>query len=90
MCSSQSPVSRHLRLVAKTLLFIVMNVIVNNKTVELPDASGINALLAQLNIASPQGIAIAVNEQVVPKSEWQSCVLKDNDAVLLIRATQGG
>ena len=67
-----------------------MNVIVNNKTIELPDASGINALLAQLNIASPQGIAIAVNEQVVPKSDWQSCVLKDNDAVLLIRATQGG
>ena len=67
-----------------------MNVIVNNKTIELPDASGINALLAQLNIASPQGIAIAVNEQVVPKSEWERCVLNDNDAVLLIRATQGG
>lgn len=67
-----------------------MNVIVNNKTVELPDASGINALLVQLNIASPQGIAIAVNEQVVPKSDWQSCVLNDNDQILLIRATQGG
>jgi sulfur carrier protein len=67
-----------------------MNVIVNNKSVELPDASGIHALLQQLNLSSPQGIAIAVNEQVVPKSEWESCVLKDNDAVLLIRATQGG
>ena len=67
-----------------------MNVIVNNKPVELPDASGINALLKQLNLTSPQGLAIAVNEQVVPKSEWQSCVLKNNDAVLLIRATQGG
>ncbi|ABG57531.1 sulfur carrier protein ThiS [Cytophaga hutchinsonii] len=67
-----------------------MNVIVNNKTVELPDAAGINALLAQLNITSPQGIAIAINEQVLPKSEWESCTLKNNDAVLLIRATQGG
>jgi len=67
-----------------------MNVIVNNKSVELPDASGIKALLQKLNLTSPQGIAIAVNEQVVPKSEWESCVLKDNDAVLLIRATQGG
>jgi len=67
-----------------------MNVIVNNKSVELPDASGINALLQQLNLTSLQGIAIAINEQVVPKSEWESCVLKDNDAVLLIRATQGG
>lgn len=67
-----------------------MNVIVNNKSVELPDASGISALLAQLNITSPQGIAIAINEQVLPKSEWESCTLKNNDAVLLIRATQGG
>ena len=67
-----------------------MNVIVNNKSVELPDASGIKALLQKLNLTSPQGIAIAVNEQVVPKSDWESCVLKDNDAVLLIRATQGG
>jgi sulfur carrier protein len=67
-----------------------MNVIFNNKSVELPDASGINALLQQLNLTSLQGIAIAINEQVVPKSEWESCVLKDNDAVLLIRATQGG
>jgi sulfur carrier protein len=67
-----------------------MNVIVNNKPIELPDASGIPALLEQLNLSSPQGIAIAINEQVVPKSEWSSCVLKDKDAVLLIRATQGG
>ena len=67
-----------------------MNVIVNNKTVELPDASGIAALLEQLNLSSPQGIAIAVNEQVVPKSEWERCVLKHNDQILLIRATQGG
>jgi len=67
-----------------------MNVIVNNKIVELPDASGITALLEQLKLPSPQGIAIAVNEQVVPKSEWHGCVLKHNDQILLIRATQGG
>ena len=67
-----------------------MNVIVNNKSVELSDASGIAALLEKLNIPTPVGIAIAVNEQVVPKSAWESCVLKDNDQVLLIRATQGG
>ncbi|WP_299247515.1 sulfur carrier protein ThiS [uncultured Cytophaga sp.] len=67
-----------------------MNVIVNNKPLELPDASRIHAVFEKLSITSPQGIAIAINEQVVPKSEWESCVLKDNDAVLLIRATQGG
>jgi sulfur carrier protein len=67
-----------------------MNVIVNNKALELPDAAKISAIFEKLSIASAQGIAIAINEQVVPKSEWESCVLKDNDAVLLIRATQGG
>lgn len=39
---------------------------------------------------STQGIAIAVNEQVIPKAEWATRLLQDKDEVLLIRATQGG
>ena len=67
-----------------------MNVTVNKKPVELPVSAGITDLIQQLNLPSAQGIAIAVNQQVIPKSEWNTCVLKDNDEILLIRATQGG
>ena len=67
-----------------------MNVTVNKKPVELPVSAGITDLIQQLNLPSAQGIAIAVNQQVIPKSEWSTCILKDNDEILLIRATQGG
>ena len=39
---------------------------------------------------STTGIALAVNEKVVPKKEWEKFELKENDKVLLIKATQGG
>lgn len=37
-----------------------------------------------------KGIAIAVNEEVIPKSEWKNYILKNNDRLLLIIAAQGG
>jgi sulfur carrier protein len=36
------------------------------------------------------GIAIAVNNKVVPRSEWVKATLSEMDRVLIIRATQGG
>lgn len=37
-----------------------------------------------------KGIAVAVNETVVPKARWASYILQPNDTVLVIKATQGG
>jgi sulfur carrier protein len=37
-----------------------------------------------------QGMAIAVNQAIVPKAEWQQYRLQPHDKVLLIKATQGG
>lgn len=37
-----------------------------------------------------RGIAVAVNNQVVPKDQWKSTVLQNRDAILIITATQGG
>ncbi len=36
------------------------------------------------------GIAIAVNGTVVPKAEWQSYFLKEEDEILIITPAQGG
>ncbi len=36
------------------------------------------------------GIAAAINQQVIPKSSWGSQEIVENDAILLIKATQGG
>ena len=36
------------------------------------------------------GIAIAVNETVVPRAEWKNHVLKQEDTILIITPAQGG
>jgi sulfur carrier protein len=47
-------------------------------------------LIKQLGKAEKTGIAIAVNNSVVPKNNWKNLLLKDQDKVTIITATQGG
>ena len=67
-----------------------MNIYVNSKQQEVPTEAKITDALQSLNITSQKGIAIAINNNVIPKAEWEHHVLKANDQVTLIKATQGG
>ena len=66
-----------------------MKLTVNSEQKDFP-GKNISELVLSLNMPSTSGIALAVNERVVPKSEWEKFELKDNDKILLIKATQGG
>lgn len=66
-----------------------MKVYVNDESINLVDASNITQLLKQLETA-PKGLAVAVGPNIVPSSLWDEYKLKEDDQVLLIRATQGG
>jgi sulfur carrier protein len=37
-----------------------------------------------------KGIALAVNNEVIPKSKWEQFSLQNGDSILAISATQGG
>ena len=50
----------------------------------------ISELVQSLNMANTNGTAFAVNEKVIPKTEWEKFELKENDKILIIKATQGG
>lgn len=63
---------------------------VNNNEQSVPDSASISEVLARLKIENTKGTAIAVNNQVIPKSEWEKYYLKENDRIIIIRATQGG
>ncbi|MFQ3576985.1 MAG: sulfur carrier protein ThiS [Cytophagales bacterium] len=65
---------------------------VNKDVVNLEDAhsTSLELLLNNLGIANQKGIAIAVNDSVVPKKDWELLVLKENDQITIIQATQGG
>lgn len=66
-----------------------MKVQVNNKEVEInPDATLVQ-LTAQLEL-TVSGIAIAVNNRMIPRTEWEGFSLHENDNVVIIKAACGG
>ena len=65
-------------------------VTINLKTFQVPEHGTLADILPLLQIAQADGIAIAVNEEVVPRGEWAGHVLREGDRVFVIRATQGG
>jgi len=47
--------------------------------------------LLDLEIPNKQnGIAVAINNTVVPKTNWNQQLLHETDEILIISATQGG
>lgn len=67
-----------------------MKISVNNQTKEVPGKVDLSSLLALLNITDKSSVAIAVNQQVIPRQEWDKKIVKENDKVLLITAYEGG
>jgi len=50
----------------------------------------LEVLLAMELPGKKKGIAIALNNRIIPLSAWAETSLKDKDSVLIITATQGG
>ena len=67
-----------------------MIISVNNTQLELDTPYNISVVLQNLQFHQTKGLAVAVNNQVVPKSAWELYQLQENDKVTIIRATQGG
>ena len=62
-----------------------------NGTWTTTHAATVAALLESLGMdPARHGIAVAVNETVVPRTKWAVTELQDGDTVELLRAVQGG
>ncbi len=64
----------------------------NGQPTPLPIPSTLDVLLHTLSTApsGAVGVAVAVNQEVIPRSQWSQTALKPGDRVELIRAVQGG
>ena len=65
-----------------------MNVTVNNKPVET-GASTLKELALQLELPE-KGVAVAVSNKMVPRSEWDNFAKTEGDSIIVIRASCGG
>lgn len=68
-----------------------MRLRVNGEWMEWPAPLTVADLLERLGLGSVSvGIAVAVNNEVVPRTRWSETVLQDGDAVEIVRAVAGG
>lgn len=67
-----------------------MIVSVNGEQLQLEAEASLLMVLEKKDWHQKNGIAVAINEHVVPRAEWSTTHLKNNDTILVITATQGG
>ncbi len=66
-----------------------MYIYLNLLPLEIDAETSVKMLLEAQQIAL-DGTAVAVNNKLVPKSEWENHRLNDEDKLTVIRATFGG
>lgn len=66
-----------------------MTIILNNVPTEIEDGLTVGAL-ALAHGLGPSGSAVAVNERVIRRADWDNAILHDGDKVLIIKAAYGG
>ncbi|NJX13972.1 sulfur carrier protein ThiS [Tamlana crocina] len=61
----------------------------NEREVNIDETINVSQLLTQENY--PQiGIAVAVNQNIISKTQWDTQRFQNGDSILIIQATQGG
>ena len=66
-----------------------MKIYINQKEIEVQDNISVKELLDMQQTAI-EGTAIAIDNKLVPKNEWNDRILTDGNKITIIRATFGG
>lgn len=67
-----------------------MEITVNQKIYLVPEPCSITVLLSHVLHQSEAGLAVAINQSIVPKTSWEKYLLHPEDQVIIIKATPGG
>ena len=66
-----------------------MNIFVNQKKIVASKESTIINILANLDIEDKY-LAVEINENILPKSEYDKYIIQENDKIEIINAIGGG
>jgi sulfur carrier protein len=78
------------RTISYRCAIMAIPIIYNGSPSETVEKSTLKDYLAAAGIFDQPGIAVALNETVVPRNEWANIEIKANDNIIVIKATQGG
>jgi len=65
-------------------------ILINDKPYPFEQHQTLDALLTALDMDVSKGMAVALNNEVIPREKWDKHLINDNDKLLLIKAAQGG
>ena len=66
-----------------------MQLTINGEKREIKESKNLADLIKELDIQAPN-FAMALNQQVVPRSKYNSTTIKENDKVEIVHAVGGG
>lgn len=66
-----------------------MQIFINDSPCECPENSTLSDVLKAQHISSPN-VAIAIDDTVIPKNQWETTIVREGSKILLIKAVQGG
>ena len=66
-----------------------MQLHINGEPRDFPDGLTIAALVAQLGM-KPDRVAVELNLEIVPRSQWDTAQLKDGDKLEVVHFVGGG
>ena len=67
----------------------MITIILNGKNEQLDSNTSISRLLEKLDL-SEKRLAVEINQQIVPRSDFASTTLNDQDQVEIVQAIGGG
>lgn len=65
-----------------------MHIIINDQPMTLDPPITITELLTQLE-RQTLGVALAINQVIIPKNQWDSYLINDQDTILVFQAIAG-
>jgi len=66
-----------------------MRILFNDEPLQCADGLTLAALLDQLGQLKP-GVALALNQQILPREQWALQQVNDDDRILLFQVIAGG
>lgn len=68
----------------------MITIYINDKAFKISNNLSLSQVLENYYSSNLEGIAVAINNNVIPRSQWNNTLLNNNDHILIIKATMGG
>ncbi|HGV9229291.1 sulfur carrier protein ThiS [Citrobacter amalonaticus] len=66
-----------------------MRIQFNDEPMQCVEGLSVHTLLIQLNQLKP-GAALALNQQILPREQWEQHIVQEGDQILLFQVIAGG